>query len=147
MTQRTSLKKLPPPMRDLVIAATRARERAYAPYSHFSVGAAVAARSGAIFVGCNIENSSFPVTICAERVALASAIAAGEREFEAIALIAETDKPLSPCGMCRQVFVELAPNATIIMANLGGDILLASTNEILRLEFALRGEGKDDETN
>lgn len=101
----------------LVEAAIAVRERAYAPYSHFRVGAAVMARSGRVYVGCNIENGAYSPTICAERVALGSAIAAGEPvgSFVAIAVVGDEALPTTPCGVCRQVLAELAPGSTVIM--------------------------------
>lgn len=100
----------------LTAAARRARERAYAPYSNFTVGAAVQCADGRVFEGCNVENASYGLTVCAERVALFSALAAGCREIDAIAIAGPGAEPLSPCGACRQVMTELAPNATVIMA-------------------------------
>lgn len=105
----------------LIHAATEARLRAYAPYSKFYVGAAVLTRSGAIFQGCNIENSSYGATVCAERVALFQAYAHGERKFEALAIATDTSPPSPPCGICRQVILELAGDITIILANLAGE--------------------------
>ena len=105
---------------DLIEHAREARERAYCPYSHFAVGAAVLTSSGRVFPGCNVENAAYPATICAERAALMGAYAAGERTIVAIAVIADTPGPVSPCGTCRQVIFELAPNATVILANTDG---------------------------
>lgn len=90
----------------LIRSAWEARGKAYAPYSHFAVGAALLGSDGQVFQGCNVENLSFGLTICAERVAIASAVAAGIREFQAIAIVAETAVPVSPCGACRQVMAE-----------------------------------------
>ena len=94
--------------------AIEAMRAAYAPYSGFFVGAALLCKNGRIYTGCNIENASYSVTVCAERVALFSAIAAGEREFEAIAVAGgkngEIDAPCAPCGVCRQALAELCPN-------------------------------------
>lgn len=104
----------------LLEAAKAARALAYAPYSRFAVGAAVQTASGRVFAGCNIENAAYPVTICAERVALFSAYAAGEREVVALAVVADTDGPVSPCGSCRQVIFELAPASTVLLGNLHG---------------------------
>ncbi len=100
----------------LIAAARRARGRAVAPYSNFSVGAAVMCADGRIFEGCNIENASYGLTMCAERVAMFAAVAAGCRQIDAIAIAGPEDEPLSPCGACRQVMVELAPDAQVIMA-------------------------------
>src|ERR1700760_1380000 len=93
---------------DLVTAARAARERAYAPYSRFQVGAALRTRSGRVFCGCNVENLSFGLTVCAERAAVFAAVAAGEADFEAIAVVADSVQPVTPCGACRQVLVEFS---------------------------------------
>lgn len=90
----------------LLDSAWAARESAYAPYSNFSVGAAVLAADGRIFTGCNVENLSFGLTNCAERVAIGSAIAAGVRDFVVVVVVADTAVPISPCGACRQVMAE-----------------------------------------
>ncbi len=94
-------------------AAMDARTHAYAPYSGFAVGAAVRTKSGAVFTGCNVENASYGATICAERAALAAAVAAGERELVAIAIASGAKSPISPCGICRQCLAELAPRLPI----------------------------------
>ncbi|MFW6156971.1 MAG: cytidine deaminase [Armatimonadota bacterium] len=100
----------------LIAAARGARERAVASYSNFPVGAAVMCADGRVFEGCNIENASYGLTICAERVAMFCAVAAGCRQIDAIAIAGPGEEPLSPCGACRQVMVELAPDAEVIMA-------------------------------
>lgn len=105
--------------KDLIAAAKKYRENAYAPYSKFKVGAAVLTKKGNVYGGCNIENSSFPITNCAERTAIFKAVSEGEQEFAAIALIADTPGPCSPCGACRQVMVEFKI-PRIIMANMKG---------------------------
>jgi cytidine deaminase len=105
----------------LVQSAVKARLKAYAPYSGFAVGAALQCRSGAVFVGTNIENISYGLTICAERIAIGSAVAAGERNFTAIAVVADTIEPIVPCGGCRQFLAEFAPDLIIVSATLRGD--------------------------
>jgi cytidine deaminase len=104
----------------LIEQAALARARAYAPYSGFQVGAALLAASGTIYLGCNVENSAYPAGICAERGALAAALAAGERQFVRMAVIAGSDRPVPPCGICRQVIAELAPGMPLLLANLDG---------------------------
>jgi len=110
---------------ELVTAAWLTREQAYAPYSGFTVGAALMASDGRIFSGCNVENLSYGLTQCAERVAIGAAIAAGAREFLALAVVADTRQPVSPCGACRQVMAEFKVPR----------VILASRSE--RLEFSL----------
>jgi cytidine deaminase len=104
----------------LLEAAREVRERAYAPYSNFFVGAAVLCNSGKVYVGCNVENAAYPAGICAERSALSAAIAAGERDVVRLVVVADSPRPVSPCGMCRQVIAELAPRAAVLLANLQG---------------------------
>lgn len=96
--------------------AWEAREHAYAPYSKFSVGAALLAADGRIFSGCNVENLSYGLTNCAERVAIGTAVAAGAREFLVVAVVAETGVPVSPCGACRQVLAEFGV-PRVLLAN------------------------------
>jgi cytidine deaminase len=115
----------------LVEQAIAARDRAYCPYSGFAVGAAVLTASGRVFLGCNIENAAYGATICAERAALVSAYAAGERAIVAIAVAADTPGPVSPCGTCRQVIHELAPGCAVALANTRGAIHLTSPAELL----------------
>lgn len=115
----------------LIEAAINARRAAYAPYSQFPVGAAVLTESGDLFTGCNVENISFGLTICAERVAVFSAVAAGHRSFSKIAVAADTDEPISPCGACRQVLAEFAPEAAVYSVNLRGGIFEATVGTLL----------------
>ena len=105
---------------DLIRAASAVRKQAYVPYSGFAVGAAVQCKSGAVFVGSNIENISYGLTICAERIAVASAVAAGQREFVAIAVVADTSEPIVPCGACRQFLAEFAPELIVSATVRGG---------------------------
>ena len=115
----------------LISAALTARSLAYTPYSNFNVGAAVLTASGRIFSGGNIENASYPMTLCAERVALVSAYAAGERTIQALAVVTPTLDVASPCGACRQVIFELAPHARIILLNLNGAVRYTTPAELL----------------
>ena len=121
---------------ELLNAALSARERAYAPYSKFLVGAAVLAKSGKIYTGCNIENASYGLTVCAERNALFSAVGAGEREFTALCVVGDTEAPISPCGACRQVMAEFKVPC-IILANLKGDVKEYTLEELLPCRFSL----------
>lgn len=116
---------------ELATAALEARELAYAPYSHFAVGAAVLTSSGRVFRGGNIENAAYPMTCCAERVALFSAYAAGERTIVAIAVVTPTNDVASPCGACRQVMLELAGDVPVLLLNTYGAQRLTSTYALL----------------
>jgi cytidine deaminase len=123
---------------DLVELARAAREHAFAPYSKFRVGAAVETRDGRIFTGCNVENSSYGLSMCAERVALFKAISEGEREFTRIAVIADSPQrmPVRPCGACRQVISDLmGTDAEVIMSNLDGELESHSVKELLPAPF------------
>jgi cytidine deaminase len=119
----------------LIKEAEKARKRAYTPYSKFKVGAAVLSSDGKIFSGCNIENASFGMSVCAERVAIFKAISEGSTKFKAIAVIGDTDKPCSPCGACRQVISEFGEEILLIMANLKGDVKIKKIGELLPEAF------------
>lgn len=119
----------------LIEIAKAYRERSYSPYSKFKVGAAVLGGSGRVYGGCNIENSSYPVTNCAERTAIFKAISEGEQELKAIAVVADTDGPCAPCGACRQVMAEFKIKK-IIMANLKGDQKVVTLSELLPFAFS-----------
>jgi cytidine deaminase len=110
-------------------AAWQAREMAYAPYSKFKVGAALWVADGRIFSGCNVENISYGLTNCAERVAIGAAVAAGAREFLAVVVVADTQLPISPCGACRQVLAEFGVKR-VILANKSESVEF-STEELL----------------
>lgn len=122
----------------LISEAEKARKMAYTPYSKFKVGAAILSADGKIFTGCNIENASFGMSICAERVAIFKAISEGSTKFEAIAVVGDTDKPCSPCGACRQVISEFGEDIPLIMANLKGDIKIKKIGELLPEAFGKR---------
>lgn len=126
------------PVKKLVSAAAKAREHAYAPYSRYLVGAAVRAESGAVFTGCNVENASYGLTICAERNAIAAMIAAGESRWTEIAIVTE-DKG-TPCGACRQVLAEFAgPGASIHLFSAKiGETASYSIGELLPDAFTLQ---------
>ncbi len=119
----------------LIKEAEKARKRAYTPYSKFKVGAAVLCDDGKIFTGCNIENASFGMSVCAERVAIFKAVSEGSTKFEAIAVIGDTDKPCSPCGACRQVISEFGEDIPLIMANLKGDVKIKKIGDLLPEAF------------
>jgi cytidine deaminase len=99
----------------LVKVALKMRKKAYAPYSGYHVGAALLSKSGRVFRGCNVENASYPVCICAERVALGAAVAAGCRDFTALVIATRGPKPGTPCGLCRQALSEFAPDLPVLL--------------------------------
>src|SRR6187397_3010501 len=107
-------------IRDLLSAARKARRRAVAPYSNFKVGAALETADGTIVTGCNIENATYGLTVCAERVAMFKALSDGHRTFRRIAVVADTDAPTPPCGPCRQLLWEYCGDIDVILANLKG---------------------------
>jgi cytidine deaminase len=124
----------------LILAAREARDHAYAPYSNFQVGAAVLTRDGETFVGCNVENASYGLCNCAERTALFCAVAAGygPGDFTPLAVIADCDEPVAPCGACRQVMIELGGHdLTVVQANLHGDVVETTAAQLLPGAFQL----------
>lgn len=102
----------------LLTLARRARQNAHAPFSHFQVGAALESADGEVITGCNVENATYGLTICAERVAMFKAISEGQRQFTRIAIVADTEDPTPPCGACRQILWELGGDLEIILGNL-----------------------------
>jgi cytidine deaminase len=115
--------------------ALGAMARAYAPYSGFRVGAALLATDGSITEGCNVENASFPAGICAERGAVAGAVARGIRDFESITIATEADEPTPPCGICRQVLEEFSPRLVVISVTAGGREARWTLDELLPRAF------------
>jgi cytidine deaminase len=124
------------PLNELIDIARQAREFARAPYSNFKVGAVVECADGRIFTGCNIENSSYGSTLCAEQVALAKAVSEGARDFVRIVVMADTDRPIPPCGACRQVIFELCGGEMeVVMAKVDGQFEIRKANELLPAPF------------
>jgi cytidine deaminase len=121
----------------LLAAARTARDRAYAPYSGFRVGAALLMEDGAIVPGCNVENRSYGLTVCAERGALAAAVAQGHGRPVAAAVVTDTSPPSAPCGMCRESLQELAPEIPVLLVNTAGDRVETSVRELLPMPFVL----------
>jgi cytidine deaminase len=124
---------------DLVNMACKARLESYSPYSKFRVGAALLATDGRIFLGANVENASFGLSNCAERTAVFSAVAAGAREFEAIAICADNSEPTAPCGACRQVLVEFGLDIIVIIAGqegIDGAVRRTTVRELVPDAFA-----------
>ena len=117
---------LPESLEELLQAARRARDAAYAPYSNFKVGAAVRASDGRIFVGSNIENASYGLSVCAERVAIFNAASEGARAITELAVVTDAIEPAPPCGACRQVLAEFAVDTQVAMGNLDGKVTLSS---------------------
>lgn len=121
----------------LIQEAKAAREKAYTPYSKFKVGAALLTKDGKVYGGCNIENAAYSMCNCAERTALFKAYSEGDTKFEMLAVVADTDRPCSPCGACRQVISELCdPNMKVILTNLKGDVLEVTVQELLPGAFS-----------
>lgn len=106
-----------PDLEPLIAAALAAREHAWAPYSHFQVGAAVLCDDGSVFTGCNVENATYGLTVCAERTALLKAVSEGRRRFVAIAVASDMAEPATPCGMCRQAIAEFAQDLPVVLVN------------------------------
>ena len=118
---------------ELIEFARKARKKAYAPYSHYKVGAALLGKSGKVYTGCNVENASYSHTVCAERTAVLKAVSEGETEFDAIAIV--TRNGGSPCGACRQVLSEFAPTLTIHIADKNGEYRTTTMKKLLPDSF------------
>lgn len=122
----------------LINLALQAKEKAYAPYSKFQVGAALLTESGEIFTGCNVENASYGLTNCAERTAIFKAVSQGHTKFKAIAIVTDlTDQYTSPCGACRQVMAEFGSDIVVLMGNGKGEYLEKTVEQLLPLSFKL----------
>jgi len=122
----------------LIAAAVDARTRAFAPYSRFLVGAALEAEDGSIIAGCNVESASFGLTVCAERIALFRGLFDGHRRFRRIAVVTDTPNPTPPCGACRQLLWEFAPDAEVLLANLSGTLIRYTVRELIPHAFDAR---------
>lgn len=120
--------------KELMKMAIEARQNAYAPYSHFTVGAALLAESGKVYTGCNIENASYGLTCCAERNAIFAAVGAGERRFKMLAVAADSPEPVAPCGACRQVIAEFGI-PLVVMGNLKEATKTMTAEELLPYGF------------
>jgi cytidine deaminase len=127
---------LTPAERELIAAALAARRRAYAPYSRFTVGAAVRGRDGSVFSGCNVENASFGATVCAERNAVAAAVVGGVKTFRAVAIVTGTSPPSPPCGLCRQVLAEFSPRMAVLLCNPRGEVVRIRLDRLLPMGFS-----------
>jgi cytidine deaminase len=128
-------------MESLVASAHAARRRAYAPYSAFGVGAAVRTEEGKVFEGANVENASYGLSICAERVAAASAVAAGDRNIGAIAVVGGSSRPVPPCGACRQFLYEFNPDMVVVSEGPGGERRQWRLSELLPEGFGAQDLG------
>lgn len=120
---------------ELINLATDARERAYAPFSNFKVGAALVAADGTVFVGCNVESASYGLTVCAERVAIWKAVSEGVTSFKEIAVVADTEELTPPCGVCRQIIWEFCGDIPVTFANLRGKTETVRMSELLPRAF------------
>jgi cytidine deaminase len=120
---------------ELINKAKKARLKAYAPYSNFKVGAALLTRSGKVYTGANVENSTFGLTVCAERVAVFKAVNKGDKDFVKIVVVADKNPPITPCGACRQVLSEFTEDLKIVCANLKGKVKRYSLKELLPEAF------------
>ena len=123
--------------KELLSIADKAMENAYAPYSKFHVGAALLCKDGTVFTGCNIENATYGATNCAERTAIFKAVSEGQRDFEAIAIVSSSGGETFPCGICRQVMAEFAPELKIILRDENGNECIYTLMELLPKSFSL----------
>jgi cytidine deaminase len=122
-------------LEQLIGSAKKVREKAYAPFSNFLVGAAVRTKDGKIYTGCNVESASYGLTVCAERIAIWKAVSEGEREFEHVAVVTDTEELTPPCGTCRQIIWEFCGNIPVTFSNLKGKVETVMMKEILPRAF------------
>lgn len=131
--------------KELMRLAIKAREQAYVPYSKFKVGAALVDKDGQVYLGCNIENAAFSPSNCAERTAIFKAVSEGARKFKALAVVADTKGPVTPCGVCRQVMAEFCdPEMPVFLGNLHGDLVETTLHELLPGAFALENSNEGE---
>ena len=123
--------------KELVARAIDAKDKAWAPYSNFHVGAAILCENGDVFTGCNVENSSYGATICAERTAAVKAVSEGRRDFAAIAVVSDEDEYCMPCGICRQFLADFAPTLRFLLAKSSGEYKVSTLEELLPGAFRL----------
>lgn len=119
----------------IVNAAKGAREHAHAPYSKFKVGAALLTEDGNVYTGCNVENASYGASVCAERNAVANAVAAGEKTYRQLAIVTQTSPPSAPCGLCRQVLVEFCDDLPILLCNPAGEVVRTTLKKLQPFPF------------
>lgn len=122
-------------IKDLIKAATEARENAYTPYSNYKVGAALLTKDGKIYKGCNVENASYGLTNCAERTAIFKAVSEGDRDYKAIAIVLDADEYGAPCGACRQVIREYGTEIDVIMATISGKYKILKIKDLVPYSF------------
>jgi cytidine deaminase len=138
---------MPKSYRKLVQAAFLAKKQAYAPYSNFHVGAALLAKNGRIITGCNVEDSSYSLTLCAERTAIFKAYSEGIREFLAIAVVSDDEEFTPPCGACRQVLLDLAGNIDFVMIDAKKGLKIVKLKSLLPLAFTARNLNRVRQSN
>src|SRR4051812_33375471 len=136
---------MPDPAIDLLAAAARAREFAVAPFSNFQVGAALLTADGQVVTGCNVENATYGLTVCAERVALFKALSDGHRRFTHVAVVAATTDPTPPCGACRQLLWEYGGDLEVVLGNLQRETARFKLSELLPFPFDMRLLKQKDE--
>ena len=122
----------------LIQEAMMVREKAYAPYSKFKVGAALITKTGKIFTGCNVENASYGLTVCAERIAIFKAVSEGEKQIEAISVVTDMEELTPPCGACLQVMIEFNPKMKVILANTKGKSKTFFLDELIPVQFSFK---------